>query len=257
MKDVFRCLKKGSLFFPLLLALAIPVIAHGQAEPIAKILSFLDHKTANFVLIEGGVDHNLTEGMILHSFRDASQNSHEALIETGSVKLIQVENDFSIGEVLTQGSNISKKILPDFSGIMAGDFLTKSQYTIRTVTQTLPEVEIKFYELFKDPGYNPKTFELSEEGKTNLLEIAKIWLEVKMPLLLVEGHTDYHGSTAENQTESYQRALAVKQFLVDNLKFSDEKLVPLGFGESNTADTSFVSGHIQNNRRIIIKAISP
>ena len=72
---------------------------------------------------------------------------------------------------------------------------------------------------------------------------------------MIEGHTDQNGSSSDNQIESYQRALTIRQFIIDELNMDENRIIAVGFGESEIIDDSYVAGYRQNNRRIVFKTV--
>ena len=79
-------------------------------------------------------------------------------------------------------------------------------------------------------------------GKTTLVDSSKPYLdrvgelmqqpEYSEETLIVEGHTDAVGSAGFNQRLSELRALAVKDYLVQNFDIDPRRLFPDGKGES-------------------------
>jgi outer membrane protein OmpA-like peptidoglycan-associated protein len=65
----------------------------------------------------------------------------------------------------------------------------------------------------------------------------------------VEGHTDDKGNDEKNLTLSQKRAEAVVEFLVEQ-GIAPERLVPLGFGETQPIDTNDTAAGRQKNRRV-------
>ena len=100
----------------------------------------------------------------------------------------------------------------------------------------------------------PSNIELSNSGKLYLNKAMKVFGSRKISHLFISGYTGKEGKTQLNQVESYQRALAVRQYLVTNLGFDPYRVTALGMGETSLKDPSNVSGHSQSNRRIVIKA---
>lgn len=70
--------------------------------------------------------------------------------------------------------------------------------------------------------------------------------------LIIQGHTDTRGSFAKNLQLSYERAVAVKTYFVDETRISSNKIETSGFGESlPIADNETRKGR-KKNRRIEI-----
>lgn len=83
-----------------------------------------------------------------------------------------------------------------------------------------------------------------------VLEQLKLFLEEKKQITLVriEGHTDNVGQQAANLKLSGERALAVRQWLVDH-GIDTKRLVAVGFGDLKPiADNATDEGRAQNRR---------
>ena len=68
----------------------------------------------------------------------------------------------------------------------------------------------------------------------------------------IQGHTDSRGSDAYNQTLSENRALSVKQLLVNN-GIAASRLTTKGFGESNPVASNDTDTGRAHNRRVVYK----
>jgi outer membrane protein OmpA-like peptidoglycan-associated protein len=93
---------------------------------------------------------------------------------------------------------------------------------------------------------------LTSEAQTNVLKFADILNEFPDTNISIEGHTDSRGSANYNQKLSERRALAVRDFLV-NQKVSDKRLFTIGHGLSQPiADNNTDEGRAKN-RRVEVK----
>jgi OmpA-OmpF porin, OOP family len=68
--------------------------------------------------------------------------------------------------------------------------------------------------------------------------------------IIVEGHTDAHGSDSTNLILSQDRADAVKQYLVANLGADAERISSIGYGEARPVSTNETAEGRARNRRI-------
>ena len=75
------------------------------------------------------------------------------------------------------------------------------------------------------------------------------------PDVIIEGHTDSTGSAAINEQLSHERAMAVKEYLLQNRTLGKEKMMALGYGaERPLASNTTVEGRAINRRiDIVIK----
>ncbi len=211
-------------------------------------------------MIDAGIGDGIIEGMTLTSFRPPVRKAHaspseaKVEVETGVLKVTEVRDSFILAEIHEQGSFLSKSLYPKFPGVMSGDHVVVKQISIVAHAVALPEVTLPYGQLFADPKAAPSHFELTASGREQLERMIEPFLEKRLSLIMIEGHTDHHGLAEANQIESYQRALTIRQYLIDNLGFDPKRLVAVGYGESELADRSMVDGHVENNRRIVIKA---
>ena len=92
-----------------------------------------------------------------------------------------------------------------------------------------------------------------KEGVTEKLDgIVKIMQEFPKAEFIIEGHTDSTGSSSLNLKLSEKRAIAVRDYLVDN-GIATTRLEAKGFGEGNPIDTNDTRAGRANNRRVEIK----
>lgn len=68
--------------------------------------------------------------------------------------------------------------------------------------------------------------------------------------ILIEGHTDAHGSDSANLILSQDRADAVKQYLVTHFGANAEKISSIGYGEARPVATNETAAGRARNRRI-------
>jgi len=68
--------------------------------------------------------------------------------------------------------------------------------------------------------------------------------------ITVEGHTDARGNDRFNENLSYERAMAVKQYLLANMGLDQSRITALGYGESKPIATNETADGRAQNRRI-------
>lgn len=220
-----------------------------------RIVQFLQGEEQT-VVIEGGREQGVVDGAILNSFRprpDIVNTSRDLWVNTGKLKAFHVDANFTLARVIQNGSNLAKAFYPNHPFPMAGDFLSETRFQIAKNPILAPSKTILYTDLFEDPKANPISFELTEAGKQKLIDAAKIYTDMHLPILMIEGYTDANGPQDLNQVESYQRALTVRQFLIDQLGFAPSRVIAIGYGESQITDKSQVAGYRIANRRILLK----
>ena len=82
--------------------------------------------------------------------------------------------------------------------------------------------------------------------------IVKIMQEFSKATFVIEGHSDSTGRAVSNQTLSAKRAVAVKDYLVQN-GVDASRLDSKGYGEENPIDSNKTRAGRANNRRVEIK----
>jgi hypothetical protein len=245
----------SALFFHILQGYATPISPSiGKNTPMGAILSFLDPQRKDLVSLEMKVP--CQEGSVLYVYRFAPASPHIP-IETGKIKILRMTGDVLVAEVLEDGSPLSRKVFPQFPGIMAEDSVTLPNLTLERAQRVLAENTFLYRDLFLAPSAQEQNYELSPAGKLALREFAAQLGRGYFSQLLVEGFTDESGNWGDNQVESYQRALAVRSFLVEELKFDSVRVLAVGHGEAGLSDTSHVAGHSERNRSIVLKVITP
>jgi len=68
--------------------------------------------------------------------------------------------------------------------------------------------------------------------------------------ITIEGHTDAIGNDRYNENLSYERAAAVKQYLLANMGLDDSRITALGYGESRPIASNETNEGRAQNRRI-------
>ena len=227
-----------------------------ERETFWRVKYFIDPKKPTMVFINAGLEAGLADGTILHTLRYSSKNKLSRVpVETGMIKIKAIGKFGSLAEVLIHGSPLSKSMFPRFSGVMAGDFVRRPQMRVERQMHLIPEYNFSYIDLFIDPKQEPRTFELSTLGRDNLAQTLADIAKMRFSLVFIEGYTDYRGPSRANQIESYQRALTVKQFMVERLGFDEDRLVVIGLGEEGAKDETLVQGFEFKNRRIVIKVV--
>lgn len=210
------------------------------------------------VMINGGKDKGIVDGTIFAAYRSAMipGSKKRVWVPTGKLKAIEVAYNYTVAEILAGGSKAAQSFFKKHARVMAGDFLREQPFVIQKNPQITPETVLEYRQLFVDPKKDPVSFELTIEGKELLRDMIKPYLELRVPILMVEGHTDDEGAQDANQVESYQRAMTVRQFLIEEMQLRSERVVAIGFGESQPLNRSKVGDYKETNRRIVFKVVS-
>lgn len=100
-------------------------------------------------------------------------------------------------------------------------------------------------------------FNLTDESKATLDDVAKMIAGNKNAVLVLEGYTDYIGSAAYNYTLSDKRVKSVIRYLVGDKSVDLNRIYTIGLGETNPmADNKTPAGR-KENRRVSIKIMAP
>jgi len=209
---------------------------------------------ANLVSIEAGYHSGVKSGEVLHAVRPARAGV-KFPVETGVLKVVAVHEFDSIAEVVSQGTRDSQTLYGEFGGIMAGDLAVAKKLSIAPSKVLAPEIALTFNSLFDDPKSDPATYELTPGGKNALRRVAERLAEIRAGMLIVEGHTDIKGSSERNQVESYQRALTIRQVLIDEFGFDESRITAFGLGESQPLSAVLEPGNSERSRRIVFKVV--
>ena len=206
------------------------------------------------VIIEAGRASGITSGEVFRAIRPARAGVTSP-IETGILKVIAVHESESIAEVIQQGTVESEAIFGSYSDIMAGDLALAQRLTITAAKLLAPEVVIKYSAIFDDPKAQPTSFEFTPGGRAELKKIFGEFANMKAGMLMIEGHTDQKGTAEQNQIESYQRALTVRQFIIDDLGFDESRVTAIGIGETEAISEVILPGNADRSRRIVLKVV--
>lgn len=224
-----------------------------------RIIRYLDHKgDTPMVMLRGGRNEGIIEGAIFKSHRRAhspvGQESDFIWVETGTLKVLQLGDDFSIAAVLSEETLESRVFFPKHAGVMAGDWLVEQRVMLARSQVITPTATLAYHELFEDPKGFPTTFEFTPRGKERLIQTAQAFTDARLPVLMVEAYTDESGPSDANQVESFQRALAVRQFLIEEMGFDPDRVIALGYGEADPIGQPNLPGQDRLSRRIVLKA---
>ncbi len=200
------------------------------------------------------------EGLISGELVEAQRLVHQGSesrpiwVTTGVLKVAELRPNYALASAQEDSTYDSSIYFKSQPGIMVGDRVVSQAPRIIANIKLLPTVTIPYKELFLDPKSFPLSFELSEEGMETLKAKARVFVEARVGSLIVEAHTDSEGSREANQMESYQRALTIRQVLIDELALDPERVLAVGLGESEPLQEQHLPGKKDQARRIILKA---
>jgi hypothetical protein len=209
---------------------------------------------AKLISIKGGHLSGIKTGEVFRIVRPG-RSGVNVPVETGLAKVLTVHDHEVIAEVVRQGTTESTALYGDFAGVMAGDLAVAQKLIIAPSKVVAPEISVKFSKIFDDPKADPVTYELTLAGRRELGRIAERLAKIHAGMLIIEGHTDSKGSRERNQVESYQRALTVRQVLIDEFGFDENRVTALGLGESEPVSDVLQPGMSDQARRVLFKVV--
>ena len=92
--------------------------------------------------------------------------------------------------------------------------------------------------------------ELGPENFDVLTKLQRVVREFPSARLTVEGHTDNVGNNAANQALSQQRAIAVRDYLLQNVAMSADRITAVGYGKNRPIAPNDTAAGRARNRRI-------
>ncbi len=218
-----------------------------------SVAEIINREAKKFAIIVPST--GLSAGSNLESYREL-HSYKEKSIPTGKMKIIQVFAGYALAEIFEDGSEFSRTIFSNHSYVMAGDQVEPEKISIARDLILTEDVKLTYTSLFEDPNPLPSTFELSEKGKESLKESLKSYIAAKISKIAILGFTSRTGSADVNRVESMQRAMTVRQFLIDEVNIDKDRIVHFGMGEEELAIDSNHPSAKQKNRRIEIRAIA-
>ncbi|HET9317190.1 MAG TPA: OmpA family protein [Vicinamibacteria bacterium] len=97
---------------------------------------------------------------------------------------------------------------------------------------------------------------LKDEAKANIEQaISALKTENKGVFMEVEGHTDSVGSAAYNKELGEKRAMAVRDYLHDDLGIALNRIEVISYGESQPVTDNKTRTSRAENRRVVIKVL--
>lgn len=211
---------------------------------------------AVLVAIRGDGVTTLSAGDVLISGRKVlDQTAGRVEFATGRLKVTHVDGARAIAMIEADGDESSAVVLGRFNKVMSGDDIRPLARNIQARLAITGEVNLGYHELFTDPNSGSLTLELSAAGREALSWALQSLGAVHASMVSVQGFTDPGGDSEANQVESFERALAVRRFMVDVLGFDGERVQAFGLGEREAVDASHLAGSAERNRRIVIKVL--
>jgi outer membrane protein OmpA-like peptidoglycan-associated protein len=140
---------------------------------------------------------------------------------------------------------------PDLSGSapLTRSLTVDDGYTVAT-TKPMPSIDLDVY-------FNFNSAAIRSEAEPQLRELGAALTDshLKGATISINGHTDAVGGYAFNQKLSERRAIAIKQYLVENFQIPPTNLHAVGYGKQRPKNK--MDPFAPENRRVEIVNLAP
>jgi len=139
--------------------------------------------------------------------------------------------------------------IPSLSGTLTRSLTVDDSYTVATAKPT-PSIDLDVY-------FNFNSAAIRSEAEPQLRELGAALTDsrLKGATISIGGHTDAVGGYAFNQKLSERRAIAIKQYLVDNFQLPPANLRAVGYGKQMPKNK--MDPFAPENRRVEIENLVP
>lgn len=137
-------------------------------------------------------------------------------------------------------------------GGYAGHRMDKQAAELEKIAETKRTEQGLVTKLKSDILFDTGRSTLKPEAKSNLQEMANIMKKYPENVLTIKGYTDTTGKEKTNEALSQERALSVKQQLID-AGMTRDIISTVGMGPSNPVATNTTAVGRQQNRRVEIE----
>jgi len=221
--------------------------AEAQVERMAELLRY----DADFADgIEPVVDDGLTAIQSLYDERDGLQSDLEARAQEIERLESQVDSiDARLAEIEQREATVAAELrerqrrerrLREVQAVFTPEegeaLLAENRLILRLVGLTFASGSAEI---------RPENFSL-------LTKVQRVVREFPESAIAVEGHTDSQGNEAMNQELSRRRAIAVREYLLQNMAISADRITAVGYGESRPVAPNDTEAGRAKNRRIEI-----
>jgi len=181
---------------------------------------------------------DLGEGTITDSIAAEGQ----VILEEGSVQ----------GEVMNTDEIFDNKTLKGVGGLSTDGVMEGYSSLDALMSMSTINLQGARSALPSDLLFAFGSAELKTTARFGLMKLGMLIDRNPKMYCILEGHTDTIGSDKSNQQLSEERAQAVKDYLVNSLRLSPEKIIVIGFGESRPLVTTGDQNQQAPNRRVDI-----
>jgi len=126
----------------------------------------------------------------------------------------------------TQQNAEEQRFIDSLRAVKTRSLTTSERQQVATIAKQKPSIDLEIY-------FNYNSAEITPKALPDLENLGKALSdpELRGGVFVLSGHTDAKGGEEYNQRLSERRAQAVKRFLVQKYRLSDDSLVTAGYGE--------------------------
>lgn len=138
-----------------------------------------------------------------------------------------------------------QKFIDSLRTVKTRSLSTSERQQVAEIAKSKPKIDLEIY-------FNYNSAEITPKAVPDLMTLGRALTssELQGGVFVIGGHTDAKGGEEYNQKLSERRALAVKRFLSEKFRLSDDSLVTAGYGKEQLKDPADPFG--PENRRVQI-----
>jgi peptidoglycan-associated lipoprotein len=184
-------------------------------------------------------------------------------LRSGLILLLMIPSLMMISACSKEGTTVKEE--PKVKTDQADSSTAKSSENERTKEPEIEELELKKVQrtetqekefraarikfMYEDIYFNKGSYRLQPEAREILKRKAEFLKKYPQVSVIIEGHTDEHGSRETNIAFGDRRAGAVKSFLIGE-GIERNRLIPVSFGKERPIDTGKTEKARAKNRRV-------
>tara|TARA_R110001583_G_scaffold1612_1_gene12647 strand:+ start:8627 stop:9241 length:615 start_codon:yes stop_codon:yes gene_type:complete len=105
-------------------------------------------------------------------------------------------------------------------------------------------------------NFDTDKYDVKEKYLSEIKTIADFMIKFPQSIVSIEGHTSIKGPSEYNLTLSQNRALAIKDILIEKFNISENRITAIGYGFTKLLDEGNTDAAHAKNRRIVAEISS-